>query len=327
MLSLLVGRPGLGKTTFAIEIAARITRGWLEGDLYQHPATVLIASLEDAIANTLIPRLIVADADRERVQFVACRKQGESLDLTRHLPEIESMAGEYDARFLIIDPLVAAMPVSAGISSHKDQDVRSVLAPLASLSERRDAAVLTNMHFAKSAVDALMGVGGSVGFVGAARSLLVFGPDPRDQRGEDGPTRILGHRKCNVGLRMQSRECRVLGETVTADSGDAIATSRVYIGDQVDVSADALVKAPDRKVSPRVQAETFLRHVLADGPMKATEVFSLAEDEGISDKTLRRAKSDLGVNVFRAENVWWWELPKDDDELPFDDDEPEDDSE
>ena len=61
------------------------------------------------------------------------------------------------------------------------------------------------MHFSKSAVSALLGAGGSVGFVAAARSILVFGVDPNDEQGARGPKRVLAHAKCNVGRLQRSR--------------------------------------------------------------------------------------------------------------------------
>ena len=93
-------------------------------------------------------------------------------------------------------------------------DVRSVIAPLAAMADQRDLAVVGLMHFSKSAGDALRGVGGSIGFVGAARSLMIFGADPNDQRGEEGPARILAHRTCNLGRRQRSRACSVISVVV-----------------------------------------------------------------------------------------------------------------
>lgn len=111
------------------------------------------------------------------MHFVACEKPGTVLDLTAHLPQIDRLAQERDVRLLVVDPLVATMPAGK-MSSHKDQDVRSVLAPLAYVAEQRDLAALGLMHFSKSATDALLGVGGSIGFVGDARSVLIFGANP-----------------------------------------------------------------------------------------------------------------------------------------------------
>jgi putative DNA primase/helicase len=198
-----------------------------------------------------------------------------------------------------------------------------VLAPLAALAERCALAVLALMHFSKSATDALLGVGGSIGFVGAARSLLIFGADPNDARGEDGPSRVLAHRKSNVGRRRRSLQVWVQGRVIEGDTGP-IETSVAVVGDECDVDADQLVRPREKKESPRAQAEKFLRHLLADGPMKAAEIQELAVDEGIAVKTLRRAKKDLGVTAFQKDRTWWWELPGEDDDLPPEDELPPD---
>jgi predicted ATP-dependent serine protease len=197
MLTLLLGLPGRGKTTFAEQLAADTTCGRLSGNLYTKPENTLIVSYEDAIAETLVPRLIAAGADLDRVEFVACKDTGQVLDLTRHLLEIERRVQERNAKLLVVDPLVAGFPRQE-VNSHRDQDVRSVLAPLAAIASQQDLAVLATMHFSKSAVSALLGAGGSIGFVGAARSILVFGADPRDEKGATGPKRVLAHAKCNV---------------------------------------------------------------------------------------------------------------------------------
>jgi putative DNA primase/helicase len=326
MLTLLAGMPWLGKTTLDITLAADVSRGELEGDLYGTPASVLIASLEDAIASTLVPRLMAAHADMERVHFVTCSPATVGgLDITRHLPEIDRLARYFAARILIIDPLVATMPAGK-VSSHRDQDVRSVLAPLHALAERRDASVLANMHFSKAAMNALLGVGGSIGFVGQARSVLILGVDPHDERGEEGPNRVLAHRKCNVGRRMRSRQCFVTTVWVDGWHDERIETSRVVIGDEIDVGADELVRIADHTVPAHIEAEKFLRHVLADGPMRATEVLDLASDRGIAERTLRRAKADIGVDSFRKDDEWWWWwLPDEDDQddPPSVDDDPQ----
>jgi putative DNA primase/helicase len=329
MLSLLLGLPGRGKTTLAERLAADVTRGTLTGDLLGQSANVLIVSYEDAIAETLVPRLIAAEADLDRIDFVACKDAGKVLDLTRHLPDIERKATQCGARLLVVDPLVAGMP-RGDVNSHRDQDVRSVLAPLAVLASARGLAVLATMHFSTSAVSALLGAGGSIGFVGAARSILVFGVDPEDEQGAEGPKRVLAHAKCNVGRLQKSRELALTEHVIDPFGVNPIITSRVEIGDQCDVRADDLVRDSEHKLTPRAHAQRFLRELLADGPIRATDVIELAEDVDIAISTLKRAKKDLGVDSFQKKTddgkpEWWWLLPEEEEAEP--EAEPEEDEE
>ena len=64
-LVILAGAPGTGKTTIALSFAATITTGttWPDGSRCK-PGNVLIWSGEDDPADTLLPRLVAAGADR-----------------------------------------------------------------------------------------------------------------------------------------------------------------------------------------------------------------------------------------------------------------------
>src|SRR5205809_82697 len=63
VLTLLDGDPGLGKSTLAAELAARVSRG----DEQQPAAGVLILSAEDDPARVIRPRLEAAGADLRRI--------------------------------------------------------------------------------------------------------------------------------------------------------------------------------------------------------------------------------------------------------------------
>ncbi len=67
---LFAGQEGLGKTTIAVDIAARASRGQLDGDLFDKPCSIVYATAEDSWARTLRPRFEAAGADLERVHFV-----------------------------------------------------------------------------------------------------------------------------------------------------------------------------------------------------------------------------------------------------------------
>ncbi len=94
---------------------------------------------------------------------------------------IELAIRERAARLVIIDPLAAYL---GSTDSHCDAEVRGLLAPLAALAERTDAAVLGVMHLAKSSQrPAIYRAIGSIAFAAAARIVLAVAADPdRDDR-------------------------------------------------------------------------------------------------------------------------------------------------
>jgi len=55
----------------------------------------------------------------------------------------------------------------------------------------------------------------------------------------------------------------------------------------------------------------FIENTLRNGPVASADIWELAEDKGIAEKTLRRAKSALGAISRQIDNVWHWELPID----------------
>ena len=78
---------------------------------------------------------------------------------------------------MVVDPLMAFL--SGDTNSHKDQDVRRALAPLASVAQRTGAAVLIVRHLNKAGGgNTPYRGGGSLGIIGAARAGLVVAEDP-----------------------------------------------------------------------------------------------------------------------------------------------------
>jgi hypothetical protein len=66
-----------------------------------------------------------------------------------------------------------------------------------------------------------------------------------------------------------------------------------------------------KKKSALEEAAEFLREELAEGPVPSKELLKKAKAEGISEKTLRRAKSLLGVeSKMQGRERWVWMLPK-----------------
>ncbi|MBU0807634.1 MAG: AAA family ATPase [Gammaproteobacteria bacterium] len=74
-LLILAGAGGCGKTTLAMSLAATVSNGsiWPDGASSQSPGNVLIWSGEDGIADTVIPRLMAAGANLDRINIIEGR--------------------------------------------------------------------------------------------------------------------------------------------------------------------------------------------------------------------------------------------------------------
>ena len=80
------------------------------------------------------------------------------------------------------------------------------------------------------------------------------------------------------------------------------------------VTADSVLGEAPGDQGERLDAEEFLREMLADGePMSAADAYRAGKANGIAERTLRRAKTRLGVRSklvgFGKRGQWHWWLP------------------
>ena len=196
-LCLVAGREGLGKSTLTYDIAARVTRGSLEGDRFGEPRGVLVAATEDSWAHTIVPRLIAAGADLDlvfRIEVMSAEDVATGLVLPKDLREMEEAAREVGAALLVLDPLMSRL---GQLDTHRDAEVRQALEPLVAIAERTDMTVVGLIHHNKSgATDPLQAVIGSRAFTAVARSVHTVMLDPDD---ETEQRRLFGTPKNNLG--------------------------------------------------------------------------------------------------------------------------------
>lgn len=310
-VTLLAGQPGLGKSQLALMLAARLTRG----ELPCGPGAAIIATAEDHRAAVIRPRLRAAQADTDAVYDIRIHRlddgSEDGLSLPDDVAELEASVEEVQARLVIVDPLVSFL--DGKVDSWKDASVRQALSPLAGLAERQGCAVLGVVHVNKGASgDPFQRIGGSVGFQGAPRSVLVLGRDP-----DDDDRRVLIHSKSNYGVEAPGLLLGIESILLPAsDGGPDIATSHVVDLGETDHTAETVLgrRLDDEERGALADAEAFLTEVLADGPTDAREVKREAADAGVSEITLKRAKSSLGIVSERVGGVgergrWTWALP------------------
>jgi hypothetical protein len=69
---------------------------------------------------------------------------------------------------------------------------------------------------------------------------------------------------------------------------------------------DGKRKQPDNQFT---KARRLIETALAKGPALAADIMEMAEEQGISYKTLNRAKKELGVVSEKRGAQWYWLLP------------------
>jgi hypothetical protein len=260
----------------------------------------------------VLPRLLAAEADLERVVGLDIEQDGrpDLPSLPADVALIADATRQHRAGAVLIDPLMAVLP--GQVDSHRDQDVRRALAPLAQLAEEADLAILAILHLRKSAAsDALDRVSGSVAFTAAARSVLAFGR-AEDDEDEDGERRVLAHAKSNLGPLAPSLAYRI--ESATVRHGDlAIPVSRLVCEGESTIGASELLipSVSEDRTEVEIAAEWLADH-LGDGDWRpAGEVREAAKADGIASRTLQRAMARAGVEAKRDgfPSLGYWRRP------------------
>jgi putative DNA primase/helicase len=311
-LHILAGAPGQGKTTIALAFAATVTKGgrWPDGTSCE-VGNVLIWSGEDDPADTLLPRLLAAGADKARCYFVSgTRINGEvhSFDPARDMFALEEQAQRIGGiKLLIVDPVVSAV---AG-DSHKNTEVRRALQPLVDLANRLDTAVVGISHFSKGGAggDPASRVVGSIAFTAVARVVLVAAK----LKGEEGELarRVLARGKSNIGPDDGGFEYHI----EQSEPLHGIHASSILWGSSLEGSARELLaesevdKGSADGASVKAEAQEFLIQLLKDGPSPTKYVEAETKAAGIAWRTVRRASDALGVKKRKIQDAWYWERP------------------
>jgi putative DNA primase/helicase len=311
--TLLVGDPGLGKSMATVDIAARVTRGmpWpCETDGHE-PGNVLMLSAEDDPDDTIVPRLIAAGADLERITFFeAVRgfdKDGRThegpVSLDQHIDALRTVLLKCKARLVIIDPISAFLGAT---DSHVNSEVRAVLAALGRLAAELRLAVLVVSHLNKAnGTNAVYRITGSLAFVAAARAVFAIAKDP-----ERNERRLMLPIKNNLALDTQ-------GYAYTVSVADNDAPYIRWEDERITQTAEEILSGTP---SPREQAviergaetQRWLREKLQAGPQPATSIYAAAGRDGVSERDLKRAKKALGVMAEPKGygSAWHWSLPR-----------------
>jgi len=299
-LVILDGDPGVGKSLLTVDIAARLSRGGLlpDGRPSARPHVTLFLSAEDEVGDTIRPRAESAGADLERLVHLDS-ESGEPLQFPADLPDLEVIIHDHHADLVVIDPLMAFLPQEVAVNS--DQSVRRVLNKFAALADRTDCTLLLVRHLRKRESSKALHRGlGTMGIIGAARAGLLAAEHPFQP-----DLRVLAVTKSNLAERPPS-----LGYRLVTTASRSV---RIEWQGPIDITADAL-GAPPPFLRPRDRAVNWLQAELAGGPRPAIILLTAAANAGIPERTLKRAKDEIGVRsqqVILPDNrhLWFWYDP------------------
>ena len=136
-LTIVQGDPGDGKTTFVLNIAAKLTKGEsLDGEMkLTEPLNVIYQSAEDGLADTVKPRLEQAGADCEKISVIDERIKSLSMIDVR----LEEAVIKTGTKLLILDPIQAYL--GGGMDMNRANEARDMTKKLAALAEKYQCAM------------------------------------------------------------------------------------------------------------------------------------------------------------------------------------------
>ena len=322
-LGLIGGLPDKGKGLISADIFARCTTAgeWPCKEGTAPTGNVIWFTAEDDIEDTVVPRLVAAGADLNRVHIVGMAKNADgskrmfnlATDLPLLLAKIEEVG---DVVVVIIDPMSAYLGVGK-VNNSSTSDVRGVLGPLTKLAEDKRLSIIGIMHFNKKVDvhDAMLRIADSLAYVASARHVYVVVDDA-----ENKDARLFVKAKNNLAPDKHALRYMVGTRMVGHDpdtKAEIWAPHVAWDSKHVEVTAAEAMEAQSGGGEGRAaarEAEDFLKAKLAHGPVLKQEIEEEAKALDISTTgALKRAKKKLGIKPYKEKGKpdgnWFWELP------------------
>lgn len=307
-VAIIDGDPDLGKSTLALDLAARVTTGSRMPDEttsdLDGPADVILISIEDGAADTIRPRADAAGADVRRVHLLNDIEIIDDKVLTKIVPWVmprdldmlRDLVESTSAKLIILDPLVGV--VDASVHLHNDQETRAALRPLAAMADEMGFAVIALRHINKGGgQNAKHRGGGSIAIIGAARSGLLVGLDPDDETGE---TKVIATTKHNLSKAVASLKYRLV-----SDHENPTVAKVEWLGES-PLSANALLAEPQTEDQrcERDEIADIITELTADGQCLHEDARKQIKAAGYSasDSTISRAIRQAGCVTEKARN-------------------------
>ena len=289
-LTIVQGDPGDGKTTLILNIAAKLSRGERldENMKPTEPMNIIYQTAEDGLADTVKPRLEMAGADCERIMVIDESEKSLSMIDER----LEEAIIKTNAKLLILDPIQAYL--GGGMDMNRANEARDMTKKLGALAEKYKCAIVLIGHMNKASGNkaAYRGMG-SIDFFAVARSVLLV-------------CRVEGEPNIRAVVQIKNN----LAQFGHPKAFELMESGFRWLGDY-EITADEVLGGIAPKANKLEQAKQMLRELAETSKaVQSNEIFEMAEEQGISKRTLENAKKELGVRAKKINNSWYWELDK-----------------
>ena len=289
-LTIVQGDPGDGKTTLILNIAAKLSKGeGMDNDMkLMESMNIIYQTAEDGLADTVKPRLEKADADCERILIID--ESDKSLSMADD--RLEEAIIQTGARMLILDPIQAYL--GGGMDMNRANEARDMTKRLGVLAEKYKCAIILIGHMNKASGNkaAYRGMG-SIDFFAVARSVLLVG-------------RVEGEPNIRAVVQIKNN----LAQFGHPKAFELMESGFKWLGDY-EITADEVLGGIAPKANKLEQAKRMLRELAeTSNTVQSNEIFDMAEEQGISKRTLENAKKELCIRARKINNSWYWELDK-----------------
>ena len=193
---------------------------------------------------------------------------------------------------LILDPIQAYL--GGGMDMNRANEARDMTKRLGALAEKYKCAIILIGHMNKAFGNkaAYRGMG-SIDFFAVARSVLLVG-------------RVEGEPNIRALVQIKNN----LAQFGHPKAVELRENGFKWLGDY-EITADEVLGGIAPKANKLEQAKQMLRQLAeTSNVVQSNEIFDMAEEQGISKRTLENAKKELGIRARKINNSWYWELDK-----------------
>lgn len=278
-ISLLGSPGGGGKGLNGVHYAACVTTGrpWPCGSDLAPLGKVLWCEAEDPLPEVVVPRLIAAGADRDRIEFATRETFAAAQEALR------TYILEQTVRLIVLSPLISFLKGLVDING--ELGVRDILERLQATITGTGCAVLGLCHTNKKAdLRAVERLLGTVAFTNFVRSVLLVGRDK-----EEPDWFRLVHAKHNLSTK--ARDLLYRPKHVGEDPRDQFVKLEWRQPDH-DVDPDCLFDRPRANGSSSAgpsAGQWLVAYLEQHGESLRADVINAAEKEGFSESAIRQA--------------------------------------